>query len=186
MEPGSAVTNGSLPVMNVSWNEAVEFCRKLSGMTRKTVRLPTEAEWEYACRAGTTTEWFFGDPDKLALLGEYAWSAGKPVLREVGGKKPNPLGLHDLYGNVAEWCQDRFAPDYYIWSPVDSPAGPATGIFRVVRGGSAYNLLFGTNPELARSARRTYAHPDVRGPGLPGFWSEIGFRVVVEASQASK
>jgi formylglycine-generating enzyme required for sulfatase activity len=189
MEPGSAVTNGSLPVMNVSWHEAVEFCRKLGGMTRKTVRLPTEAEWEYACRAGTTTEWFFGDPDTLTELGEYAWYTGKPAWklpREAGGKKPNPWGLYDLYGNVAEWCQDRFAPDYYAWSPVDNPAGPATGLFRVVRGGSAYNLLFGANAELARSARRTYAHPDVRGPGLPGFWSEIGFRVVVEAGETSE
>ncbi|MBM4143614.1 MAG: hypothetical protein FJ225_08510 [Lentisphaerae bacterium] len=193
MEPGPAVTNGSLPVMNVSWHEAVEFCRKLSGMARRTVRLPTEAEWEYACRAGTATEWFFGDPDKLGLLGEYAWYAGRPagghlvvMTREVGGKKPNPWGLHDLYGNVAEWCRDRFAPDYYAWSPVDNPAGPATGIFRVIRGGSAYNLLFGTNPELARSARRTYAHPDVRGPGQSGQYSEIGFRVVVETGEASK
>ena len=174
--------------MNVSWNEAVEFCRKLSGMTRRTVRLPTEAEWEYACRAGTASEWFFGDPDKLAALGEYAWYTGRPAWkmpREVGGKKPNPWGLYDMYGNVAEWCRDRFAPDYYAWSPVDDPAGPSAGIFRVIRGGSAYNLIFAANPELARSARRGYAHPDVRGPGQPGSCSEIGFRVVVEAD-ASK
>jgi formylglycine-generating enzyme required for sulfatase activity len=97
----------------------------------------------------------------------------------VGGKKPNPWGLYDMYGNVAEWCQDRFAEDYYAWSPTDNPAGPDTGMFRVLRGGSAYNLLFGRNAELARSARRSYGHPNIR-------CMEVGFRVVVEAAGGEK
>lgn len=193
MTPGSDVANGSRPMVNVSWNEAVEFCGRLGRLTRRTVRLPTEAEWEHACRAGTTTAWFFGDPDKVAELAEYAWYVGRPAGRhlvdmtnDVGGKKPNPWGLYDMYGNVAEWCADRFAPHFHAWSPVDDPAGPEAGVFRVIRGGSALDLLFAANPELARSARRTYAHPDARGPEQHGSRSEVGFRVIVEAGEPDR
>jgi formylglycine-generating enzyme required for sulfatase activity len=78
-----------------------------------------------------------------------------------------------MHGNVREWCHDRYAEDYYAWSPTDNPAGPESGLFRILRGGAADNLLFGGNAELARSARRAWGHPDIR-------CNEVGFRVVVE------
>ena len=171
----SSLTNR--PVERIAWNEATNFCGKLSQKTGKTVRLPTEAEWEYACRAGTTTQWSFGDLDKVAALNEYAWYNSKlswEGVKDVGGKKPNPWGLYDMYGNVREWCQDRFAADYYARSPTDNPTGPETGMFRILRGGSAYNLGSGT-AELARSARRAWGHPDIR-------CLEVGFRVVVSVA----
>jgi len=165
------------PVEQISWPAATDFCRRLSEKTGRTARLPTEAEWEYACRAGTTTQWAFGDLDKVSVLGEYAWygegAKGVQGVQDVGGKKPNAWGLYDMYGNVREWCHDRYAEDYYAWSPTDDPAGPETGLFRVLRGGSAYTLLFGRNAELARSARRAWAHPDIRS-------REVSLRVVVE------
>jgi len=133
------------PVEMVSWYDAVEFCKRLSAKEGETYRLPTEAEWEYACRAGTTTLYSFGD-DK-ASLGEYAWyDAGIPYSHQkthpVGEKKPNAWGLHDMHGNVMEWCQDWFAKDYYAVSPTDDPPGPATGRFRVGRGGSFRSYYF--------------------------------------------
>src|SRR3569833_3991884 len=91
---------------------ALEFCRWLSAKTGKEYRLPTEAEWEYACRAGTKTAYSFGDDP--AQLGEYAWyveNAEKPM--PIGKKKPNPWGLYDMHGNVAEWCIDQYAADWY-------------------------------------------------------------------------
>jgi formylglycine-generating enzyme required for sulfatase activity len=162
------------PVERMSWYDATDFCRKLGEKIGRSVRLPTEAEWEYACRAGTTTEWFSGDVDRLAALNEYAWcerTLGGP--QDVGGKKPNAWGLYDMHGNVYEWCNDRFASDYYAWSPTDNPAGPTNGMFRVMRGGANF-VLSTSEPELVRSARRNYAHPDVRS-------RQVGFRVVVEA-----
>ncbi len=167
------------PVANVSWNDATDFCRKLSRKTGTTVRLPTEAEWEYACRAGTATQWFFGDVDDLAAKGsEYlGYHPEVPVYKseyphDVGTQKPNAYGLYDMHGNVLEWCQDRYGEDYYAIGPTDNPTGPETGMFRVLRGGSGLNLA-ARNLELVRSARRTYGHPDTR-------WPEVGFRVVVE------
>ncbi|MDP6357199.1 MAG: SUMF1/EgtB/PvdO family nonheme iron enzyme [Planctomycetota bacterium] len=180
---GSSPSRGGKdrPVGGVSWNDAMDFCSKLSKKTGKSVRLPTEAEWEYACRAGTTTLWSFGDNE--GDLDKYAWYAHKRLkdetTRDVGGKKPNPWGLYDMYGNVREWCLDRFAADFYKWAPTDNPSGPETGMFRVLRGGSAYNLLFGRNAELARSARRAYGHPDIRN-------KEVGFRMVVETDGGQK
>jgi formylglycine-generating enzyme required for sulfatase activity len=171
------------PVERISWNQAVLFCRRLGEKTGRTVRLPTEAEWEYACRAGTTTPWAFGDLDEVSVLGEYAWygdgAKGVQGVQDVGGKKPNAWGLYDMYGNVREWCHDRYAEDYYAWAPTDDPAGSATGMFRILRGGSASNLLFGGNAELARSARRAWGHPDIR-------CDEVGLRVVIEAVGGTK
>jgi formylglycine-generating enzyme required for sulfatase activity len=122
------------PVDKVSWNEAVEFCRRLSEKTRKTVRLPTEAEWEYACRAGSKTRFSFGDSD--SILGDYAWyrsnSGSKP--HPVGQKKPNAWGLYDMHGNVWEWCADRYGP--YSSEASTDPQGAGSGSARVVRGGS--------------------------------------------------
>ena len=129
------------PAVYVSWHDAVEFCRKLSQREGKTYRLPTEAEWEYACRAGTTTRFSFGDSD--SSLGDYAWfdDNAKNVKEEyahsVGQKKPNPWGLYDMHGNVMEWCSDWYG-EYTSGSSVD-PQGPSSGSSRVLRGGSWRN-----------------------------------------------
>ena len=129
------------PVDGVSWNDATEFCKKLSEKTRQTVRhtirLPTDAEWEYACRAGTQTAFSFGDDP--AELGDYAWWDGNSAktTHPVGQKKPNAWGLYDIHGNVLEWCVDWFGEDPK--GPVTDPSGPATGTLRVQRGGSVGN-----------------------------------------------
>ena len=127
----------SNPAVYVSWNDAVEFCRKLSQQEGKTYRLPTEAEWEYACRAGTTTCFSFGDSD--SSLGDYAWFCGnawdvdQKYAHRVGQKKPNRWNLYDMHGNVFEWCNDWYDRNYYSNSPVFDPQGPASGSSRVVR-----------------------------------------------------
>ncbi len=143
---------GRNPVEQVRWSDAVRYCNarsRLEGLqpcydlqtwecnfNANGYRLPTEAEWEYACRAGTKTTFFFGNnPSKLA---SYAWfdenSGGKP--QPVGQKRPNPLGLYDMYGNVWEWCNDFYKVDYYQESPEENPKGPKTGETKVVRGGA--------------------------------------------------
>jgi len=126
--PSGATKDPSCPVDNVSEQDAVEFCDKLAEKTGQDVRLPTEAEWEYACRAGSTTKWFFGDD--LSKLGEYAWfkdnDGGKS--HPVGQKKPNPWGLYDICGNVWERVADRYARDYYAKSPKEDPTGLSQGI----------------------------------------------------------
>jgi len=140
------------PVEQVRWSDAVKFCNKRSELEGlqpcydlKTwqcnfeangYRLPTEAEWEFACRAGSATEYFFGDtPSKL---GEYAWfeknSGGRP--HPVGQKRPNALGLYDICGNVWQWCNDFYAVDYYPQAPRENPRGPKTAQTKVVRGGA--------------------------------------------------
>ena len=125
------------PATHVSWEDAVEFCRKLSEKEGVEYRLPTEAEWEYACRAGTTTVWSFGDVEPQ--LGGYAWCRdnagdfGEKYAHIVGQKKTNPWGLHDMHGNVWEWCHDRYGK--YPSGDVTDPVGPASGSYRVFRGG---------------------------------------------------
>jgi formylglycine-generating enzyme required for sulfatase activity len=125
------------PVEQVSWEDAVEFCRKLSELSAEKAagnvyRLPTEAQWEYACRAGTTTQFSFGDDE--SDLGDYAWyrenSASK--AHPVGGKQPNAWGLYDMHGNVCEWGQDWHGDSS---GAVTDPTGPADGSGRVIRGG---------------------------------------------------
>jgi formylglycine-generating enzyme required for sulfatase activity len=175
------------PAASVSWRQATNFCARLSASAGRNVRLPTEAEWEYACRAGSTTVWSFGDLDRIDAMKDHAWfgqdARGGP--RDVGGKKPNAWGLYDMHGNVSEWCLDRFGADYYPVSPIDDPTGPDSGMFRVLRSGSADNLGR-RNAEFARSARRSWGHPDLniaqRGMNRAG----IGFRVVVQAAGAGK
>ena len=139
------------PVETVSWEDAREFCRRLSELEGVVYRLPTEAEWEYACRAASTTAYCFGD--SAEELGEYAWFdknsarkrgfarsliwGKKTFAREtwkVGGKRPNAWGLYDIHGNVLEWCQDWYGP-YEAGKQAD-PTGPTTGKYRVLRGGS--------------------------------------------------
>jgi len=144
----------SRPVERVSWFDCQEFVRKLSEKTGHTYRLPTEAEWEYACRAGTTSRYYFGDdPDLLHL---YAWYIGNSGLRSqpAGVKNPNPWGLCDMLGNAWEWCQDWYGKNYYETSPSDDPQGPETGHDRIIRGGGWLVKKF-----ECRSANRARFNP---------------------------
>ena len=157
------------PVEGISWDDAVAFCRRLSEKEGREYRLPTEAEWEYACRAGSATAYCFGDDP--ARLGEYAWyrkNSGEQT-HEVGLKKPNAWGLHDMHGNVWEWCQDRYA--VHGSSPQKDPSGPEDGVLRVVRGGSWFDY-----PLPLRSA--------CRGRNLASNKADDhGFRVVCVQTQ---
>lgn len=162
----SFFTGPDLPVDQISWMGTQVFLEKLSEKTGQSFRLPTEAEWEYACRAGTTTDYFFGDDP--AMLGDFAWYFGNSEERThpVGQKKPNPWGLYDMLGNVLEWCSDWYAP--YPEVDETNPTGPDTGEVRVMRGGS-WNFF----PQYNRSAFRYY--------GLPTYpiGNILGFRLVL-------
>jgi formylglycine-generating enzyme required for sulfatase activity len=123
------------PVDFVSWTDVQDFIAKVNATSGKKYRLPTEAEWEYAARSGGKQERWSGTNDGAAL-GDYAWFAknAEPVTYPVGLKKPNALGLHDMTGNILEWCQDWYDPSYYAASPKIDPQGPAAGSKRVMRG----------------------------------------------------
>ena len=124
------------PASFVTWEDAMEFCKRLSAKEGKTYSLPTEAEWELACRAKTQTAFSFGDDE--ARLSDFAWFDGAnveyPTSREVGLKRPNGFELYDMHGNLAEWCLDCFA--VYPESSATDPVGPKSGLYRVVRGGN--------------------------------------------------
>jgi len=156
------------PVDSVSWDDCQKFMEALQQkVPGQTFRLPTEAEWEYACRARSRTEYSYGDsPDKL---GDYAWFKGNSggQTHPVGQKKPNPWGLYDMHGNIFEWCQD-WVGDYTVKSAGD-PTGVATGSRRVLRGGSWH--WGATN---ARSAHRGKSEPLARN-------YDCGLRVVMLA-----
>lgn len=153
-------------VVFVSWHEAVKFCEWLSAREGKTYRLPTEAEWEYACRAGTTTRYHTGDelPESHHRNQKEGWEP-VPVPLHVGRAPANSWGLHDLHGNVEEWCHDWYGP--YPAAAETDPVGATAGDFRVTRGGS-----HGTPVEFLRSANRLGTLPEDR------HWL-IGFRVVL-------
>ena len=161
------------PVETVNWEDAVSFCKKLSARPEEKAagreyRLPTEAEWEYACRAGSTTSYGFGETAEL--LGEYAWynqNAGNKT-HPVGEKKPNRWGLHDMHGNVWEWCQDVYEP--YPSGAVTDPQGPNSGSDRVFRGGSWIG-----DAGRSRSAHRGGSNPSGRD-------FSNGFRVALSPS----
>ncbi|HIG31358.1 MAG TPA: formylglycine-generating enzyme family protein, partial [Verrucomicrobiales bacterium] len=150
------------PVEQVSWNSAVEFCRKLTEREQTAGRLPdgyeyglpTEAQWEYACRAGTTTRFSFGDDPGYNEVGKYAWysSNSGSTTHPVGEKLENPWGLHDMHGNVWEWCLD-WKGDYPGGNQID-PVGSTTGTDRVFRGGSWLFIA-----RLSRSANRSGSLP---------------------------
>ena len=126
------------PVENVSWNSAREFVSRLNRKGGPYLyRLPTEAEWEYAARAGDSHQ-FAGDLNESA----WHWANAGNRTHQVGTKRPNAWGLHDMLGNVWEWCRDRYAADYYSRSPVRDPRGPSRGDLRVMRGGSWYRYAW--------------------------------------------
>jgi formylglycine-generating enzyme required for sulfatase activity len=156
----------SNPVDSVSWDDSIAFCKKLSAMTGKTARLPTEAQWEYACRAGTTTTHSCGDD--ASKLSDYAWleKNSEKKTHPVGKKKPNAFGLYDMHGNVWEWCLDP--PVQYTNVKTVDPQGAASGENRVIRGGCVH---FG--PQDARSAHRCVRGPDGRA-------NNFGFRLAVD------
>jgi formylglycine-generating enzyme required for sulfatase activity len=172
------------PVICITHHAAMEYCRWLSARTGKLYRLPTEAEWEYACRAGTTGPYSFGDES----IDDYAWyveNAEKP--QRVGKKKPNPFGLHDMHGNAAEWVLDHYVKDIYSTYPENMPIfGPvvlpdAKEYPYVVRGGS-----WDDDPEALRSAARRASNLDwsQQDPQRPqSIWwhtdaTFVGFRLV--------
>jgi len=165
-----------LPVETVSWDDAQEFCRKLSQKEGKTYRVPTEAEWEYACRAETTTPFSFGETistDQANYDGNQTYGSGvkgqyRAKTVTVGNFRPNAFGLYDMHGNVNEWCQDWYGENYYGSSPEVDPQGPAGGIYRVVRGGCYRN-----GPQACRCAFRNCTTPDYE-------CDLIGFRVVLD------
>jgi formylglycine-generating enzyme required for sulfatase activity len=169
--PSSFKGDPTRPVDTVSWNDATAFCRKLGGLPQEQAacagyRVPTEAEWEYACRAGSKTKWSFGD-DEHALQ-EYAW-CGEVLggtTHPVAQKRPNAWGLYDMHGNVWEFCQDRWGDRYYVASPMDDPTGPSEGVHRVRRGG-----CWRGEARLCDAAYRNGNDPRHRDDSL-------GFRVV--------
>jgi len=176
--PGFTQTDAH-PVVHVSWNDAQAYCKWLSQKEGKTYRLPTEAEWEYSCRAGSTTTYQCGnDPEGLAQVGNVADASSRKQLNvptiaaddgsvftaPVGKYQANAWGLHDLHGNVHEWCVDGYGD--YPPGTVTNPAGPSEASHRVIRGGSWSSL-----PQGCRSASRVRYAPELRA----GF---LGFRVV--------
>jgi serine/threonine-protein kinase len=160
------------PVDTVNWDKAMEFCQRLSAMpaersARRDYRLPTEAEWEYACRAGTATRWYCGD-DEAGVV-EVAWCSKNAggMTHPVGEKKPNAWGFYDMSGNVWQWCDDWYSKDYYAQSLPSDPVGSPTGFYRVVRGGS-WDFI----PFCCRSAYRLSSGPATHSHSR-------GFRVVM-------
>lgn len=167
------------PVETVSWHEADNFCKNVQKAIGGIVRLPTEAEWEYACRAETKTLFHFGDVIReedanynasWTVVGDSSKSIShrKAETVNVGSFKPNGFGLYDMHGNVAEWCSDFYEKGYYSKAPRVSPVGPKDGEFKVVRGGSWLDL-----PWVCRSSSRFHNFPTVSE-------SLIGFRIVYE------
>jgi hypothetical protein len=156
------------PVECVSWKDAVKFCEKLSASEGRVYRLPTEAEWEHACRADSRTAYSFGDD--AAKLGEHAWFKGNAENKthNVGTRTANPWGLHDMHGNVREWCADYFDKNY----DPNSPLAASVAAFRVLRGGS-YN-------EDADACRSTTRRSSLENLGTG---TEFGFRVVLDLDE---
>ncbi len=165
----------------MTWDDAVAYCESLTLHERAVgrlpngyaYRLPNEAEWEYACRAGKRTRFSYGDDPDLMRLGEYAWyfENSEATTHPVGQKKPNPWGLYDMHGNVWEWCADWYTGSH-PGGTVTDPIGPSSGSVRVQRGGGYHNI----DAQYCRSAARHWNPPD--NPD-----SRVGFRLVLAPDQ---
>ena len=180
------------PVVNVTWNDAQALAKWLSQTEKQSYRLPTEAEWEYACRAGTTTRYSTGDdPAALSRAANIFDAAAQPLwpawadhaqkandgfafTAPVGSFAPNAFNLHDMHGNVWEWTADWHADDYYAHSPLVDPTGPAQGEVRVRRGGSWHTWAF-----YARCAYRNWNTPTTR-------YTLVGIRLVMQAPDSTR
>ena len=167
------------PVTMVSWDDAVQFCNKLSKLTGNKYRLPTEAEWEYACRAGSDSRFYWGNDNNDSIVKEYAWyrknedirtssQSSKEGIQKVGLKKPNGFGLYDMSGNIEEWCKDTYIKDYYRISPQLNPFNNSPRQRKVLRGGYWWSYS-----SSLRSAERD-SSLKYHSSGA------TGFRVVVE------
>ena len=163
--PSYNINKPDCPVEYVSWLDCIQFIAKLNQKGLGTFRLPTEAEWEYACRAGTTTRYYWGDDPDAFMIGDYAWYLENAGLttHNVGLKLPNQWNLYDMCGNVNEWCLDMEGP--YTTIPQTDPFGPTKKLTLIIRGGYWYN-----ETQYCRSASRTGINPDGYGGG-------IGFRL---------
>jgi formylglycine-generating enzyme required for sulfatase activity len=171
------------PVDSVTWDEAREFCERLSQQAAeknagRTYRLPTEAEWEHACRAGTRTHFAFGN--RIRLDQANTRIGGLSRTTPAGTYPPNAWGIFDMHGNVWEWCSDWYKSDYFSESPIEDPQGPATGAVRVVRGGS-----WMVGPEDCASAKRGDMCPPAKRRADVGF-RVIGFAPDFEGEQNEK
>jgi formylglycine-generating enzyme required for sulfatase activity len=181
LNPGFEQTDEH-PVVNVTWNDAVAFCEWLTRVEGQTYRLPTEAEWEYACRARTTTKYFSGDdPESLATVANIADGTAKTKFPDwnwaIAARdgfvytapsaqfRPNAFGLYDMHGNVWEWCRDGYDAEYYKRSPKEDPPGPSQAELRVFRGGGWF-----CHPHSGYSAGRGRSKPGYR-------CADVGFRV---------
>ncbi len=178
------------PAINMTQYAAIYFCKWLYEKTGIFYRLPTEAEWEYACRAGSKTAYSFGED--ISKLEEYAWYSKNSdgAYKKIGLKKPNAWGLHDMHGNVMEWTLDQYIPDYYASQPKGQKFAPVTELYPTsVRGGS-----WDDDAEILRSAARTASKAEwkILDPQLPKseWWmtsaSFVGFRVVRPINVPSK
>lgn len=153
----------NLPIVNITWDDARNYCKWLSEKTGKNYRLPTEAEWEYACRAGSKRNYYWGDD----MDGNYCWyekNSGRKI-HPVGKKTPNDWGLYDMSGNVSEWCSDWYGY-YQSYNNMTNPTGPKSGTDRIFRGGSCCY-----NDNYCRSSVRGRLNPAKR-------YDQVGFRVV--------
>ena len=185
MEDNPSVFHGKTrPVEHVTWKQADQFCRRLSRLPAeqaagRTYRLPTEAEWEYVCRAGSTKAYSFGD-ELTKTQANYCntWVAQPQPTYPVGMFPPNAFALFDMHGNVWEWCADWFSPGYYAESPTDDPMGPCSGSHHVLRGGSAsveaHECRAATRGESASDG------PDPQGQDRFAVLGDFGLRVVCE------
>jgi formylglycine-generating enzyme required for sulfatase activity len=178
---------GRRPVISITHHAAMEYCRWLSAKTGKTYRLPTEAEWEYACRAGTKTAYSFGDD--ATKLKEYAWYGDKDWNgpQPVGGKKPNPWGLYDMHGNVAEWVLDHYDPNFYSTFKANSPAVspvllPSEKRYpHVVRGGGWDQEAKSLRSAARLGSNKEWSRQDPQSPQSIWWHTEatnVGFRIV--------
>jgi formylglycine-generating enzyme required for sulfatase activity len=192
LDPSYGMGKYSFPATSMTQYAALSFCKWLSELTGEFYRLPTEAEWEYACKAGTNTAYSFGDDP--SLLDQYAWSFNnsEDKYHPVKSKKPNPWGLYDMHGNVMEWTLDQYQADYYatLGNATASPwRRPDKLLPRTARGGS-----WDENPPVLRSSARTSSNPSWqrRDPQIPkSFWwcsdaPFIGIRLVKPTIQPSK